>query len=291
MNPTLERINILFKATDLRDWETVVQCFSPKVVLDYASMTGQAAATVTPQEIVESWKSILPGFEYTHHQLGNGSTREENRTATAFCYGTATHYLEHTEGAIWTVVGTYDCEFEKGGDCWRITKMKFNFKFQTGNTTSPQVALARVSNQAPPLSTKEQNKQRVQQFFKSLESKDVESLINLFATDGKHSNPYHSGLFPTGATGREEIRAYWTPVFPNFDGMEFHIDKLYAMEDPTIIYVKFTGNIKLKNNAGLYSNDYHATFTFNAANEITEYVELFNPITAAKAFGLLDKIQ
>ena len=136
-----------------------------------------------------------------------------------------------------------------------------------------------------------QNKASVKAFFTALENENVEALVTLFADQGKHINPYHSGLFPTGANGKEEIRAYWTPVFPNFAGMTFPIDEIYAMEDPKMVFVKYTGNIQLKNDAGVYSNQYYSTFKFNDEGKIEEYVEIFNPIVAARGFGLLDKIK
>lgn len=135
------------------------------------------------------------------------------------------------------------------------------------------------------------NKAAVQQFFKALEAENVTAVVKLFSENAVHINPYHSGLFPKGAEGKAGISAYWTPVFPNFDGMEFPIDEIYAMEDPSIVFVKFTGKVKLKNNAGWYTNDYYATFKFDEEGKIKEYVEIFNPIVAARGFGLLDKIK
>ena len=137
----------------------------------------------------------------------------------------------------------------------------------------------------------DKNKQSVQAFFNALEREDVDELVSLFAEDARHINPYASGLFPTGANGSDEIRQYWTPVFPNFDGMQFLIEEMHAMEDPHMIYVKYKGKIRLKNDAGFYENDYYSTFRFDTSGLITEYVELFNPIVAARAFGLIDKIE
>ena len=122
-------------------------------------------------------------------------------------------------------------------------------------------------------------------------SRPQQTVTQLFADDAQHINPYASGLFPEGASGKEAIRDYWTPVFPNFDGMAFTIEQLYAMEDPTMVFVKYTGSIKLKNGGGLYQNDYYSTFTFNAEGLITEYVEIFNPIVAARGFGMMDQIK
>ena len=137
----------------------------------------------------------------------------------------------------------------------------------------------------------ERNKQSTKAFFKALEDEHVDKLVSLFAQDAQHINPYASGIFPEGANGKEAIRAYWTPVFPNFDGMTFPIEELYAMEDPSIVFVKYKGKIKLKGDAGYYENDYYSTFKFNSAGLITEYVEIFNPIVAARGFGLLDNIK
>ena len=135
------------------------------------------------------------------------------------------------------------------------------------------------------------NKASVKAFFKALENENIGDLVALFSDDAKHINPYASGLFPEGANGKEAIRNYWTPVFPNFDGMAFPIEEIYAMEDPLMVFVKYRGSIKLKNDAGYYENDYYSTFKFNEAGLITEYVEIFNPIVAARGFGLLDKIK
>lgn len=135
------------------------------------------------------------------------------------------------------------------------------------------------------------NKATARAFFKALEDENVDALVGLFADNAAHINPYHSGIFPEGANGKEGISAYWTAVFPNFDGMTFPIEEMYAMEDPNIVFVKYTGNIKLKNDLGVYSNDYYSTFTFNDDGKIIVYVELFNPIVAARGFGLLDNIK
>ncbi|MEM9362085.1 MAG: nuclear transport factor 2 family protein [Bacteroidota bacterium] len=133
----------LFVATDERDWNTVLESFTTKVVLDYSSMTGNPATELNPEDIVMAWKGILPGFESTHHQVGNFLEVIHNEKATVFCYGTAAHYLTDETGNIWTVVGSYNFEVDKNskGD-WKISKMKFNFKYQDGNTTLPEKAIA-----------------------------------------------------------------------------------------------------------------------------------------------------
>ncbi len=140
------------------------------------------------------------------------------------------------------------------------------------------------------LKTMEQNKATVRAFFNALEAENLDRLVGLFSEDAKHVNPYHANIFPKGAYGKEGIRAYWSPVFPNFDGMQFDLKEMHAMDGGEVVYVAFTGKIRKKNNAGLYTNQYYSTFKFNEAGEITEYVELFNPVTAAQGLGLQDQL-
>ena len=133
-------VTSLFVATDARNWDGVAEAFHTKVVLDYASMTGNPAAELAPEDIINSWKGILPGFEHTHHQLGNFLSDVNGNQATVSCYGTATHYLADENGSIWIVVGTYDFELVKE-DNWKISKMKFNYRYQDGNANLVEKAM------------------------------------------------------------------------------------------------------------------------------------------------------
>ena len=139
-----ETVTQLFVATDNKDWNKVQNIFAELVELDYSSMNRNPAVKLTPKQITESWKTILPGFAYTHHQLGNFLTNINENQADVFCYGTATHYLPDENGDIWTVVGSYNFELKKDNNVWQIVKMKFNFKYQDGNTDLPQKAIDKL---------------------------------------------------------------------------------------------------------------------------------------------------
>ena len=71
MNDPKNTVFTLFKATDDHQWNIAENTFADKVELDYSSMNGNPAVVLSPLEIITSWKGILPGFESTHHQLGN----------------------------------------------------------------------------------------------------------------------------------------------------------------------------------------------------------------------------
>lgn len=132
----------LFIATDSQDWSQVEKVFDRKVILDYSSMNGNPATELAAQDIIASWKTVLPGFDHTHHQLGNFQSSLNGNSAHVFCYGTTTHYLEDEKGNVWIVVGSYDFDLIKDqNQAWRITSMKFNFKYMDGNTSLPEKAM------------------------------------------------------------------------------------------------------------------------------------------------------
>lgn len=140
-----EAISRFFIAVDNRNWDDVRNLFADTVLLDYTSMVGGEPANLTSELIIESWKGLLPGFDCTHHQLGNFVINADLEIATAFCYGTATHYLKNDSGNnVWTVVGSYNFELISDASDWKISKMKFNLKYIDGNSSLPAMAQERL---------------------------------------------------------------------------------------------------------------------------------------------------
>lgn len=138
-------VNELFESTDNRDWNTLKKIFNNKFTLDYQSMSGQPAVEMTPTDVVTAWSGLMPGFDFTHHQIGNMVTSIKDNKAHVFCYGTATHYIAECEEKLWTVVGTYDFDIVEIDGELKVDLMKFNFKYQSGNTELIQVATDRVA--------------------------------------------------------------------------------------------------------------------------------------------------
>ena len=59
-----DAINQLFVSSDQRDWNMVEQIFDDNVLLDYSSMSGNPAASLSPKAITTAWKGVLHGFEW-----------------------------------------------------------------------------------------------------------------------------------------------------------------------------------------------------------------------------------
>lgn len=149
MQPDVQTtIQNIFRGADECNWQRVCQSFAAQVHLDYTSMNGGAPALLTPQQISDAWQQVFPGFDATHHQLGNFEVEVTDNEAFVFCYGTATHYLPHHKGNVWTIVGTYDFHLVQEDGAWQADKMVFHFKYQDGNTDLPKLAMDKAKQRS-----------------------------------------------------------------------------------------------------------------------------------------------
>lgn len=139
-----QQIRSLFEGADERNWQKSASVMSNNVLLDYSSMTGNAATLLTPEEIMTAWASFLPGFDRTNHQLSDFTINTNGLTALAHYRGKADHFLN---GEVWTVDGTYDTKLVcTNNNNWLIIEHKFNLEAQTGNTSLPQSAVQKMGN-------------------------------------------------------------------------------------------------------------------------------------------------
>lgn len=125
------RIARYFAAVDGRDWPGARALMTDPFHLDYSSFGGGDPADLDPDDILRNWRAFLPGFDHTHHQIGNLDIEVAGDTAKAGCYVTATHAIDDR---VWTVVGTYDIALARTDDGWRLSGLRLDFKYQTGAT-------------------------------------------------------------------------------------------------------------------------------------------------------------
>ena len=141
----IETVNRFFIAVDAREWDKVEALMQPQVQLDYTSMTGGQPATLHPEQIIASWKTILPGFDATHHQLGNHLVSQSDDAYLVFCYGTASHFLKNDSGHnLWTVAGTYHISLKHVSGNYLIEAITFQLRFIDGNMELPVLAKKRI---------------------------------------------------------------------------------------------------------------------------------------------------
>lgn len=136
-----------FEAVDTQNWAAANGLMTNPFHLDYSSFSAGPAADLAPADILSGWRSVLPGFDSTHHQLGPLIIETDGHSATVRAYVTADHQIAGVEaGEVWTVYGRYVLTLTKIGPDWRLSGNTFQFKFQTGNTDLPALAQSRAAS-------------------------------------------------------------------------------------------------------------------------------------------------
>ena len=130
----VETVNKLFIYTDHRNWDKLQsEVFSKFVHLDMTSMGGEVRELLA-REICENWQQGFQDLDAINHLAGNYLVTINDHRADVFAYATATHYKKNAKrGSTRDFVGTYDLSLVKNPEGWRITKMKYNLRYATGN--------------------------------------------------------------------------------------------------------------------------------------------------------------
>lgn len=275
----------IFNGSDERNWTKVENSFAKEVTLDYTSMTGGTPSKMSPQQITAAWKTLLPGFQSTHHQIGNFTINTNGDEATVRNHGLALHYLPNTSGNnVWVVVGTYDFSLKKNNGQWKVTRMKFNLQKQDGNLELPALAQQKVKEGASfkHTSLTENNKAVIEKFFTALESLDIPAFLSVWAEDGKQVMPLSPGSFPKELNGKDAIYNQYKGLPENYTSMKFP-RKYFPTEDPNTVIVQYGGVIPLKG-GGEYNNNYVGIFRIRDG-KVQQFTEYFDPFILEEAFG------
>lgn len=119
-------------------------------VIDYTSYAQATAGAAKPEplppsDIVARWQTVLPGYDYTQHQITNHLVEVNGDEATARSVVHATHVLtENGTTDHWIFLGDYEHHLVRTRAGWKIDRMTANMRSQLGNPDLPQRAMARV---------------------------------------------------------------------------------------------------------------------------------------------------
>jgi len=141
----LNTIARFFEAVDSTDWNAARALMTDLFHADYSSFGAGPAADVNPDDVLAGWDAFVPGFDRTHHQLGNLHLKSDDRAAHVRCYVTGYHAIGER---VWTVVGTYDIDLIREGDAWQLSSLVFGYRFQTGDMALPELARERAAQKA-----------------------------------------------------------------------------------------------------------------------------------------------
>lgn len=143
----IQTVNAIFNTTDRHEWQSCQDLFADEVLLDYESLSGQAAGQLSPSQIISAWQQVLPGFAFTQHMLSNHEVIVISADQiSCVCKGHAVHYIPNAIGGEeWGVYGTYRFELVSHPSGLKVSAMQYNHKFAYGNLRLGELASQRVS--------------------------------------------------------------------------------------------------------------------------------------------------
>lgn len=133
-------------AVDLAAYDLAERAFAERIVVDYTSLWGGEPSTMTPTELMTSWRGIVPGFDATWHQLFDVEAEVSGDTATATAFVDGRHWIGDK---LWRPVGNYIWKLEKRDGSWKVTHMTFAMTEEIGDRAVATEAMERVKKSIP----------------------------------------------------------------------------------------------------------------------------------------------
>ncbi|XVV00668.1 nuclear transport factor 2 family protein [Actinosynnema sp. CA-248983] len=120
---------------DLKQWDRLVQVFTPEVRVDYTGLVGGEPASVPAVTLVADWRRNL-GHLVTQHMLANQAVRVTGDKATATADFQAAHRSGPLVGGrLWVLGGRYDYRLTRVGRGWRISAVTMHPLWEYGDRT------------------------------------------------------------------------------------------------------------------------------------------------------------
>ncbi|MBE9169546.1 nuclear transport factor 2 family protein [Pleurocapsales cyanobacterium LEGE 06147] len=129
----IEVVNRYGLAIDLHDWERFHSLFVNPVEFDYSSI-GVAAGSLQPEEIVNTARQDLSGFQATQHLITNHAVEILDDSATCLAHVRAMHFLPNDQGdSTFEMGGYYTAGLVRSESDWKIRRWKFSVLWSSGN--------------------------------------------------------------------------------------------------------------------------------------------------------------
>lgn len=120
-------------AVDAKDWTRARSYFADQVAVDFSSLGGGPAATITADALISGWSGNLKPSKTSFHARTNHQVRIEGAAATMTSHGYAWNRLEGNGEPLWEVWGVYTHSFKRNGDRWQVTGMTLAVGHERGN--------------------------------------------------------------------------------------------------------------------------------------------------------------
>ena len=135
-----------FHDVDRCEWDKLAEILADTIEVDYRSLNGGAAEQLSSEQLLDRWRSLLPGFDATQHFLAPSVTTELGEDTLVECNVRGYHRLaqEHGQGG-WMVAGRYEIWLRPDGAGWQITGITLQTTYQDGDLDLPKAAAARAA--------------------------------------------------------------------------------------------------------------------------------------------------
>jgi hypothetical protein len=119
---------------DRREWDRLRSVLAEEVTLDYTSLNGGEAATLSCDQVISAWAGMLGNLDATQHLVSNHLVSIDGDTASCTAAFQATHLLANPHGGpIWTLGGHYEFGLARTAEGWQITSVQMIADWATGN--------------------------------------------------------------------------------------------------------------------------------------------------------------
>ena len=268
---------------DRGNFESLAKLYAPEIEVDYTSAFGGEVELKSPQGLMSSWASSLPGFNRTRHQISNIETVVKGNHAIAKADVVANHYLDEM---FWQISGSYEYGLVKEDGQWVIDRMIFLAKSEQGSRDIIQKAVEQAQVNPSTYIQRQNTQKAVIDFLTSLEDKDMDKFATVWAEDAVQDMPFSPEGFPKRVEGKEELIKHYAD-WPEISGQANFTDELifYPMQDATKVFAEWRGNVEIVATGRQYLQRYGGLFQV-IDGKIELFREYYDPIVFQHAFGL-----
>ncbi|CAK9056216.1 Uncharacterized protein YesE, partial [Durusdinium trenchii] len=259
---------------DLGRFDALASLYADEIMVDYSSLTGEPANTVTSADLMRSWAGFLPGFDLTRHSLSGIHVSIDGDSAVATAGFTADHFIGEL---FWQARGDYRYELRRDGRDWKIVGHTMNLRGEDGTRDALAIAPARAAERPGAVLVRDAAAGAVRAFLESLESKDMNAFANVWADNAVQEMPFAPEGFPKDVRGKNGILAHYQ-AWPAVSGDAEFTENLrfYPMQDPEWVFATFTGHVDIIPTGRLYEQTYGGLFHV-VDGKIVLFREYFNP--------------
>jgi hypothetical protein len=144
----IELVNSIFDTVDAKDWKAVEGLLDETVRVDFTSLDGGEAATITGAQLAGAWQQGLHPRKKSFHMIGNHRVTIDGDTASATVKGYAYNALDaEVGGGVWEVWGRYELPLRRTPSGWRAAGITFDAWRSAGDASVRTHQLGSLSSQ------------------------------------------------------------------------------------------------------------------------------------------------